>query len=100
MLCIGLHLVAVSDRRTPRLKSLISLDFWRVKWAFLSDGVMVAQRSLEPLVVVRIHVGQPVENQQIEGKQGLSLRSATFGPGGLMVGPVARRCCESTTDLR
>ena len=28
--------------------------------AVLSDGVMVAQRALEPLVVVRIHVGQPL----------------------------------------
>ncbi|MFM1942710.1 MAG: hypothetical protein RI897_1692 [Verrucomicrobiota bacterium] len=49
--------------------------FWGIFWIFciaveplsarfcprgLSDGVMVAQRSLEPLVMVRIHVGQPL----------------------------------------
>ena len=28
----------------------------------LSDGVMVAHGSLEPIVMVRIHVGQPLLN--------------------------------------
>lgn len=29
-------------------------------WALLADGVMAAQGSLKPLVMVRIHVGQPI----------------------------------------
>ncbi len=58
-ICIVLHPVAVSDRTIAGLKSLILLAFWRVQRVSLSNGVMVAQRSLEPLVVVRIHVGQP-----------------------------------------
>ena len=55
----GLHPAGVFDRRLRGADALDRLVFGGVQAVFLSDGVMVAQRSLEPLVVVRIHVGQP-----------------------------------------
>src|SRR6185437_10123316 len=44
-LCEGWPLDSLSRQFSPRL----------------SDGVMVAQSSLEALVMVRIHVGQPIK---------------------------------------
>ncbi len=48
----------------------------------LPDGVMVAQRPLEPLVMVRIHVGQP----------GTSLRLALPGVELHLALPEAELC--------
>ena len=42
---------------------IFPLREWRVKFNVffgLSDGVMVTQRPLEALFMVRIHVGQPI----------------------------------------
>ncbi len=40
-----------------------------VLWRALSDGVMVAQGSLEAFVMVRIHVGQPTFPMQIANRR-------------------------------
>ena len=59
-----LHLAAVSVKSQPVAGRNDSVGFSAGLADFLSDGVTVAQRSLEPLVVVRIHVGQPLEDQR------------------------------------
>src|SRR2546430_105780 len=58
-----LHLTAVSVKSQPVAGRNDSVGFSAGLADFLSDGVTVAQRSLEPLVVVRIHVGQPIHRQ-------------------------------------
>ena len=59
-----LHLAAVSAKSQPVARRNDSVSFSAGLAGLLSDGVTVAQRSLEPLVVVRIHVGQPLEDQR------------------------------------
>lgn len=61
---IPLHLAAVLVKSQPVAGRNDSVGFSAGLTVFLSDGVTVAQRSLEPLVVVRIHVGQPIEDQR------------------------------------
>ena|SRR5438046_491552 len=62
---IPLHLAAVLVKSQPVAGRNDSVGFSAGLAGFLSDGVTVAQRSLEPLVVVRIHVGQPLERDAV-----------------------------------
>ena len=56
---IPLHLAAGLVKSQPVAGRNDSVGFSAGLAGLLSDDVTVAQRSLEPLVVVRIHVGQP-----------------------------------------
>ena len=60
---IPLHLAGVLVKSQQVAGRNDSVGFSASLAGLLSDGVTVAQRSLEPLVVVRIHVGQPLEDQ-------------------------------------
>ena len=59
-----LHLTAVSVKSQPVAGRNDSVGFSAGLADFLSDGVTVAQRSLEPLVLVRVQVGQPLQAQR------------------------------------